>query len=94
MALASQPVCYTSKDSHYSIKGATATLGLGIDNCSEVNTDQMGRMCPRHLEKLILEDREKGLSPFFVNCTSGTTVYGAFDPINAIADVCEKLRHC
>ena len=38
-----------------------------------------------------MEDREKGLSPFFVNCTSGTTVYGAFDPINAIADVCEKF---
>ena len=51
----------------------------------------MGRMCPRHLERLIMEDREKGLSPFFVNCTSGTTVYGAFDPINDIADVCEKF---
>ena len=51
----------------------------------------MGRMCPRHLEKLILEDREKGLSPFFVNCTSGTTVYGAFDPINSIADICEEF---
>ena len=48
-------------------------------------------MCPRHLEQLVLEDRQKGLSPFFVNCTSGTTVYGAFDPINAIADICQKF---
>ena len=31
-----------------------------------------------------------GLLPFFVNCTSGTTVLGAFDPINEIADICEK----
>ncbi len=28
--------------------------------------------------------------PFFVNCTTGTTVYGAFDPIEEIADICEK----
>ena len=47
-------------------------------------------MCPRHLEQLLLEDKQRGLSPFFVNCTSGTTVYGAFDPINAIADICQK----
>jgi glutamate/tyrosine decarboxylase-like PLP-dependent enzyme len=32
----------------------------------------------------------KGYRPFFVNCTSGSTVYGSFDPINAIADICQK----
>merc|ERR1711910_223323 len=80
MALTSQPVCYTSKHSHYSLRGAAATLGLGVDNCREVEVDERGRMCPVHLKKLVLEDREKGLSPFFVNCTSGTTVYRAFDP--------------
>ena len=77
--------------SHYSLRGAAATLGLGVDNCREVEVDERGRMCPLHLKKLVLEDREKGLSPFFVNCTSGTTVYGAFDPINSIADICEEF---
>lgn len=28
----------------------------------------------------------------FVNATAGTTVYGAFDPINDIADICEKYK--
>jgi len=28
----------------------------------------------------------------FVNATAGTTVYGAFDPINEIADICEKYN--
>lgn len=28
----------------------------------------------------------------YVNATAGTTVYGAFDPINAIADICEKYN--
>ena len=47
-------------------------------------------MIPEHLEKLIMEDKAKGYQPFFVNCTAGSTVIGAFDPINAIADVCQK----
>lgn len=32
----------------------------------------------------------QGDKPFFVNATAGTTVLGAFDPINAVADICEK----
>ncbi|TRY60308.1 hypothetical protein DNTS_015379 [Danionella cerebrum] len=34
--------------------------------------------------------KENGYVPLFVNATAGTTVYGAFDPINDIADICEK----
>lgn len=32
----------------------------------------------------------QGYVPLFVNATGGSTVYGAFDPINEIADICEK----
>lgn len=28
--------------------------------------------------------------PFLVSCTSGSTVQGAFDPLDRVADVCEK----
>ena len=42
------------------------------------------------LEEMIIQHKKEGRRPFFVNCTSGTTVMGAFDPINAIADVCER----
>lgn len=34
----------------------------------------------------------QGYVPFFVSATAGTTVYGAFDPINEIADICEKYN--
>jgi len=90
LCLQSPLICYTSKHSHYSLKGAAATIGLGLENCREVNVDERGRMDPDHLEMLVEEDKRRGFQPFFVNCTAGTTVYGAFDPINAIADVCEK----
>ena len=49
-----------------------------------------GRMIPEELEKLIIRHKKEGHLPFFVNCTTGTTVYGAFDPIEPIADICEK----
>lgn len=34
----------------------------------------------------------QGYVPLFVNATGGSTVYGAFDPINEIADICEKYN--
>ena len=42
-------------------------------------------MVPGEFEKRVLKDKEEGNLPFFVNCTTGTTVFGAFDPIEPIA---------
>ncbi|GFW27370.1 glutamate decarboxylase [Trichonephila clavipes] len=47
-------------------------------------------MIPEELEKCILADKAKGYKPFFVCCTAGTTVFGAFDPIEPCADICKK----
>lgn len=33
---------------------------------------------------------QQGSVPFLVSATSGTTVLGAFDPLDAIADVCQR----
>lgn len=49
-------------------------------------------MIPSELERLVLKAKAEGKMPYFVNCTSGTTVFGAFDPINDIADICEKYN--
>ncbi|MEJ1278225.1 glutamic acid decarboxylase 2 [Cricetulus griseus] len=42
--------------------------------------------------KLVLFTSEHGYVPLYVNATAGTTVYGAFDPIQEIADICEKYN--
>ena len=34
----------------------------------------------------------QGAVPFLVSCTSGTTVQGAMDPLDRIADVCEEHK--
>ena len=49
-----------------------------------------GKMLTAELERLIEKSITDGKIPFLVNATAGTTVFGAFDPINEIADICEK----
>lgn len=44
------------------------------------------------LEKSIQQALAEGRQPFFVNATAGTTVLGAFDDFNGIADICEKYN--
>lgn len=89
-AIKGQLIMYTSKHHHYSVSGGASAIGLGTENCVKVKCDERGRMIPAELEKLIIRHRSEGHLPFFVNCTTGTTVYGAFDPIEPIADICEK----
>lgn len=49
-------------------------------------------MLAEDLEKQIAIVVKDNRMPFFVNATSGTTVLGAFDDLNEIADVCEKYN--
>ncbi|XP_030629393.1 glutamate decarboxylase 1 [Chanos chanos] len=83
-------VLFTSEHSHYSVKSSAAVLGIGIDNIILVKCDERGKMLPAELESSIASAKAKGLVPFYVNATAGTTVYGAFDPLNSIADICAR----
>ncbi|XP_004081797.1 glutamate decarboxylase 1 isoform X1 [Oryzias latipes] len=92
MAAAPRLVLFTSEHSHYSIKKASAALGFGTENLILLSTDEKGRVIPADLEAKVIMAKQKGYVPLFVNATAGTTVYGAFDPINEIADICEKYN--
>uniref|UniRef100_A0A669B5Y4 Glutamate decarboxylase 1b n=1 Tax=Oreochromis niloticus TaxID=8128 RepID=A0A669B5Y4_ORENI len=92
MSAAPRLVLFTSEHSHYSIKKAGAALGFGTDNVILLSTDERGRVIPADLEAKILDAKQKGYVPLFVNATAGSTVYGAFDPISEIADICEKYN--
>lgn len=83
---------FTSDQCHYSIKSCASVCGLGTENCVSVPSDELGKMIPSELERLILERKARGQIPFFVNATAGTTVLGAFDPLNEIADICQKFN--
>jgi len=80
---------YTSSASHYSIRKAAGMLGIGRDNVVDIGVDDEGRLDPRALAAAIAADRAEGFVPVMINATAGTTVQGAFDPIDAVADIAE-----
>ncbi|VEN51529.1 unnamed protein product, partial [Callosobruchus maculatus] len=65
-------------------------LGIGEQNVISVKTDKVGQIIPESLEDKIQEKLNDGSVPFMVVATLGTTVRGAFDPIDDIADICKK----
>jgi len=83
---------YTSVESHYSIPKNAAFAGIGREQVRYIETDEFGKMQPTALSKQIDKDIAAGFSPFFVNATAGTTVLGAFDEIEPLAEICEKFQ--
>ncbi|KAA0216700.1 MAG: hypothetical protein DYG94_08690 [Leptolyngbya sp. PLA3] len=81
---------YGSADCHYSIRKNAGMIGLGRRNLRMVDCDERGRMRPDALEAMIVGDRQAGALPVGVIATAGTTVLGAFDPIEPIADVAQR----
>jgi sulfinoalanine decarboxylase len=83
-------IIYTSEECHYSNAKNASFAGIGKNNIRYIKADSKGRMIPEKLEEQIIEDLENGGIPTYVNATAGTTVLGAFDPIDKIADITEK----
>lgn len=80
---------FTSEECHYSVKKAAAFLGIGTSNVYVVKADKRGKMIPAELEKEVQRAKKEGALPFIVIATAGTTVLGAFDPLNDIANICQ-----
>lgn len=83
---------YTSNQSHYSIPKNAAFIGVGRDHVRLVKTKTNGEMDVVDLEQQIKTDIENGFTPFFVNATAGTTVLGAFDPVEKMSAICKKYK--
>ncbi|TKA65456.1 hypothetical protein B0A55_09672 [Friedmanniomyces simplex] len=85
-------VIFTSAHGHYSAEKAAQMFGFGSEGVKSVPVDAEGCMRPAELERMVAESLEEGETPFYVNATAGTTVLGSFDPLDAIADVCERFK--
>lgn len=80
---------FVSESGHYSARKAAALLGIGTDAVIQVPSDAAGVMDVAALGDAIDRAERGGRTPLAVIATAGTTVTCAFDPINAIAEVCE-----
>lgn len=83
---------YCSAESHYSVLRAAEVLGIGQEGVRSVPLDEGRRMDPAALASMIDDDLAADAVPVAVVATAGTTLTGAVDPIDAIADVCERRR--
>jgi glutamate/tyrosine decarboxylase-like PLP-dependent enzyme len=83
---------FVSAEAHYSLKKACAVLGLGTDNLVSVKTNSKGQINPESLQHEIEACLSQGAFPLMVCATAGTTVLGAFDPLEEISILCEKYK--
>ena len=84
-------VLLTSDQSHYSLEGGVNRAGLGIDTISYIKTHPDGTMNVDDLEHA-LDYYVKNQYHVIVVSTLGTTVLGALDNINEIADMCYSYK--
>jgi glutamate/tyrosine decarboxylase-like PLP-dependent enzyme/quercetin dioxygenase-like cupin family protein len=80
---------FVSEHSHYSWKKACMALGLGTNSIVFVKTDQDGHLSAEDLKTKIIEVKNSGAIPLLVGATAGTTVYGAFDPLESLGQICK-----
>jgi len=83
-------VVYVSTQTHHSILKALTVAGMREAEIRYLPIDSNYRMQTAQLPEIIDDDRKKGLIPFMVIATAGTTEVGAIDDLNTIADVCEQ----
>jgi aromatic-L-amino-acid/L-tryptophan decarboxylase len=88
--LAEQPVFYVSAEGHHSFLKAARASGLGAEALREVEVAADLRMDPESLRGAIQRDRSKGLEPFLVVATAGTTGAGVIDPLDEIAGIARE----
>jgi len=93
MSSAPRLVGYASAETHSAVVKAMELLGLGSEGLRRIPVNPTFAMDLAALRRAIAEDRSTGSVPFCVVATAGTVNTGAFDEIDAIADICaeEKL---
>ena len=86
------PVVVTHAEAHYCVARAVGMLGIGTSNLLKCGLDAQHRMDPVALDELLTQLNREGRPVIAVVAAACSTKYGAFDPLNEIADVCARHR--
>ncbi len=85
-----QSVIYLTEQVHHCVHKAIRIGGMGEAIVRNVPMDKRFRMDANALAELVENDVAEGRYPFLVVASAGTTDTGAMDPLDAVADICEK----
>jgi glutamate/tyrosine decarboxylase-like PLP-dependent enzyme len=88
--LSGQPMLYVTSEAHHSYHKIAHMVGLGRRSVRIVAVDRASKLDLQDLRRLVEEDRKKGLVPFMVVGTGGTTGAGLIDPLAEIGTFCRE----
>jgi L-2,4-diaminobutyrate decarboxylase len=86
----SPPVLVVHADTHYSVARSAGILGLGTGHVVRVGLDSRRRMDVGQLESALRDLRANGQPVVAVVACACSTPIGAFDPLEEVADVCQR----
>jgi len=89
-ALIEKSVIYTSPQVHHCIQKALRIIGLADVQIRYLELDALHRIDALTLTQAIADDKAKGLNPFLVIASAGTTDTGAIDPLLTIGELAKK----
>ncbi|CAG9834131.1 unnamed protein product [Diabrotica balteata] len=83
-------ICYCSKEAHSCVEKAAKMLLVKI---RILDPDENGSLRGETVRAAMEEDKAKGLFPFLVSATLGTTASASFDNLEELGPIC-KLEPC
>lgn len=87
--LAERPAAlYCSSEAHYSVRRAAELLGIGANFVRALPMDADRRVIPELVADAIDADVRAGITPVAVVATAGTTLTGAVDALEPLAEIC------
>lgn len=84
------PVMVVHTDAHYCVSRAAGIVGLGTNQVLRIELDSRRRMDPNRLDETLQQLRAENRPIVAVVACACATPIGAFDPLNDIADVCQR----
>lgn len=89
--VADQPLAFmASEQSHYSVDRAVRSMGMGARGLLSVPTNHRYQLDPAMLEPTLQQARSAGIRVIGVVANACSTATGSYDPLEPIADFCQK----
>ncbi len=85
-----RPAVFMGDQSHSALERAARIVGVRREGIWKIPSDDLFRVRLDALEEAIHDARSKGFTPIAVCANAGATNTGAVDPLDGMADVCER----